>query len=142
MGYRYYEAMGITPAFPFGHGLSYTTFEYSEAVFTPVMDDSSEYVGSVSFELRNTGSIYGDEVAQLYVTFPSKAGEPPNQLKAFAKVGLNAESSTKVTFDLKKTLLSIWNSNSHSWELVHGVFVAKCGGSSRDAAAAQFSFEL
>ena len=83
MGYRYYEAKQVpfTTGFPFGHGLSYATFTYSDIT----VDKSTR---TVSFTVQNTGAVAGDEVAQLYLGFPETAGEPPIQLKGFKKVSL------------------------------------------------------
>jgi hypothetical protein len=77
VGYRWHDAHNSPPAFPFGHGLSYTTFGYSNLTAT---------ASGVSFTLTNTGSVAGAEVAQLYLGFPASAGEPPQQLKGFQKV--------------------------------------------------------
>ena len=142
VGYRYYEANEITPVFPFGHGLSYSTYEYSGITFSPESDAEADVAGTVSFTLTNTGSIFGHEIAQLYLTFPSVAAEPPNQLKAFRKIGLESGASESVSFSIKKKDLSIWNADSHSWEMVSGSFLLKCGGSSRDASAISVSFSV
>jgi beta-glucosidase len=74
-----YDANNVKPAFPFGHGLSYTTFEYSGLTFDV---DTLTAV----FTIKNTGSVYGAEVAQLYLGFPASAGEPPKVLRGFRKV--------------------------------------------------------
>ena len=77
VGYRWYDQAAVTPAFPFGHGLSYTTFNLSEL---------SAASGAVSFTVANTGSVSGAETPQVYLGFPTAAGEPPRQLKGFTKV--------------------------------------------------------
>lgn len=141
VGYRYYEAKGIEPVFPFGHGLSYTTFSYSGISFESGAPGTDTAV-TVSVTLKNTGDIFGDEIAQLYVTYPASAAEPPNQLKAFSKIGLNAGESKTVSFEVQKRELSIWDSDTHSWKLVSGTFIAKVGGSSRDTSSVEISFDI
>ena len=74
-----YDAHNVKPAFAFGHGLSYTTFEYSNLTF-----DAASL--SAAFSIKNTGRVYGAEVAQLYLGFPADAGEPPKVLRGFSKV--------------------------------------------------------
>lgn len=74
-----YDAHNVKPAFAFGHGLSYTTFEYSNLTF-----DAASL--SAAFSIENTGRVYGAEVAQLYLGFPADAGEPPKVLRGFSKV--------------------------------------------------------
>ena len=74
-----YDANNVKPAFPFGHGLSYTTFEYTALTF-----DAASL--TAVFTIKNTGGVYGAEVAQLYLGFPANAGEPPKVLRGFRKV--------------------------------------------------------
>ena len=75
MGYRWYDAHDMTPAYPFGHGMSYTTFEYTDLQVTNGRN--------VTVKITNTGEVFGKEVAQLYIGFPSESGEPPKLLKGF-----------------------------------------------------------
>mmetsp|Transcript_5858 Transcript_5858/g.15611 ORF Transcript_5858/g.15611 Transcript_5858/m.15611 type:complete len:744 (-) Transcript_5858:180-2411(-) len=126
VGYRYYDAHNIkfTTGFPFGHGLSYTTFAYSDLI-----------IGSmkVSFTVRNSGQLPGAEVSQLYLGFPASAGEPPLQLKAFKKTRLlSPGESERMELQLKQRDFSIWDTELHSWRLIGGSFVVKVGSSSRD----------
>eukprot|EP00055_Hartaetosiga_balthica_P011579 m.53075 g.53075 ORF g.53075 m.53075 type:complete len:739 (-) comp7652_c0_seq1:124-2340(-) len=123
VGYRWYDARGVTPAFPFGHGLSYTTFHYSDLAISGM---------NISATITNTGSVAGAEVPQLYLGFPSSAGEPPQQLKGFEKVHLGAGQSTTVTFNLRDRDLSIWDVNQHAWSKVKGSYSVSIGASSRD----------
>lgn len=125
VGYRYYEAKRIQfdSGFPFGHGLSYTSFEYSN------LKASSS---AVSFNLKNTGRVAGAEVVQLYLNFPEAAGEPPLQLKGFQKVTLQAGGSVLVTLAVTKQDLSIWDAELHAFAMVKGKFGLKVGASSRD----------
>merc|ERR1719473_1511603 len=91
VGYRWYTAHKVKPAFAFGHGLSYTQFEYS---------DLKVEQRSVSVSVKNVGDVDGAEVPQLYLGFPASAQEPPKQLKGFQKVTLKAGASETVTFEL------------------------------------------
>jgi len=123
VGYRWYDEHGVKPAFPFGHGLSYTTFSYS---------DLSVSSSSATFTLKNNGSVAGTEVVQLYLKFPASAGEPPQQLKAFQPVQLDAGASTTVTLSLTQRSFSIWSVDVHAWTVVKGDFGVAVGSSSRD----------
>ena len=123
VGYRYYDTNNLEPAYPFGHGLTYTTFEYSG-----VKADAT----SVNLTLKNSGSRDGVEVVQLYLGFPDSAGEPPRQLKSFQRVALAAGASTDVHIALDDRALSIWDTGTHSWAKVSGNFQAYVGRSSRD----------
>jgi beta-glucosidase len=124
-GYRWYDAHKVTPAFAFGHGLSYTTFTYS------AMHASAS---EVSVTVTNSGSVAGAEVAQLYLTFPpATTGEPPLQLKGFMKTRVLAKgASATVTFQLRDRDLSIWDVAAHAWAKQPGAFSASVGASSRD----------
>ena len=123
VGYRFYDAKQVTPAFPFGHGLTYTSFKYSNLVFTK---------SSVSFTLTNTGSRDGTEVVQLYMGFPATAGEPPKQLKGFQQVPVNKNGSVQVKLALNDRSFSIWDVSTHAWTIPSGTFTAMVGRSSRD----------
>jgi beta-glucosidase len=137
VGYRWYEANKVDPVFPFGYGLSYTTFGYANPTWqrTDVpkrSGDFSDVVGVVSVEVTNTGDVSGAEVVQLYLTFPSSTGEPPNQLKGFVKAELQPKETRTVHFALRRRDLSIWDASAHAWALQDGLYVAKIGSSSRD----------
>ena len=125
VGYRWYHAHNVTPAFPFGHGLSYTSFEYGSVEATPT---------HVSVEVTNVGEVAGAEVAQLYLTFPPSAGEPPRQLKGFAKTPLLAAQGGRasVNFPLSERSFSIWDVATHSWAKVEGEYELHIGSSSSD----------
>ena len=124
VGYRWYDANSVAPAFPFGHGLSYTTFAYTGLKASKT---------AVSVTVTNNGTVAGAEVVQLYLSFPAAAGEPPNQLKAFSKVGpLPAGGSATVELPLSDRSFSIWSVDSHAWTVVHGEFGVAVGSSSRD----------
>ena len=123
IGYRWYDQQNITPLWPFGHGLSYTTWTYSNLV-----------VANLTFTatLVNSGGVAGAEVAQLYIGYPAAAQEPPKQLKGFQKVALPAGGSTTLTFSLSPADLLIWNTTADAWALVSGTYTAMVGSSSRD----------
>jgi beta-glucosidase len=121
VGYRWYDASHVRPQFAFGFGLSYTDFAFSDLAI----------VGrTVSFTVSNSGDTHGHEVCQLYLTFPAEtAGEPPKQLKHFDKVHLEIRQSETVSFSLSDRDLSIWDTVTHSWKLIGGVFTIYVGGS-------------
>ena len=127
VGYRYYEDKQIpfTTGFPFGHGLSYTTFAYSN-----IQVDAGRR--TVSFDVENTGKVVGDEVVQLYLGFPETAGEPPLQLKGFEKVNLQPNAKTTVTMVLKPRDVSIWDVVQRDFAVVDGEYAVFVGASSRD----------
>jgi beta-glucosidase len=127
VGYRWYDAQNIAPAFPFGFGLSYTSFGYANlAVGTP---DGSGAV-PVSFDVTNTGSRAGSEVAQVYVGQPSSTGEPPRNLRGFAKVALAAGQTQRVTVTLDARSFQYWSGSG--WATAAGAFQVAVGASSRD----------
>ena len=127
VGYRYYDAHGLEPAFAFGHGLSYSTFRYSDLEI-----DAGAL--TVRFRLTNQSPRAGAEVAQLYLTFPRSAGEPPRVLKRFEKMALPPHGSAIVAFDAldPKRDLAIWDEGKHAWASVAGTFGVHVGASSRD----------
>ena len=105
VGYRWYQSHGLTPLFPFGYGLSYTTFAFSNLSVTG-FNTAGE--ASVSATVTNTGSVAGADVAQLYIGDPSTTGEPPWQVKGFQRVSLNPGASTTVTFSVPVKDLTYW----------------------------------
>jgi len=131
VGYRYYEEHNITftTGFPFGHGLSYTSFDYSDLAVTKKSPNEFE----VTFKVTNVGKTPGADIAQLYLSFPAAAGEPVSQLKGFQKTAkLRPGASETVTLSLPARALSIWNVEAHQWTPVAGSFGAHVGASSRD----------
>jgi beta-glucosidase len=105
VGYRWYQSTDQTPLFPFGYGLSYTTFSFSNLSVTGF---NSSGTATVTATVTNTGSRAGADVAQLYIGDPSSTGEPPWQLKDFQRVSLNAGASTTVTFSVPVHDLTHW----------------------------------
>ncbi len=129
VGYRWYDAQHQEPLFPFGFGLSYTSFRISDLKVTRSLCRKGDVF--VSARVTNTGGRSGTETAQTYLTFPSKAGEPPRQLKAFAKVTLKPHQSKRVEMTLDKRAFSIWNSASQKFTTVTGTYQVAVGDSSR-----------
>jgi hypothetical protein len=126
VGYRWYDQQNITPLFPFGFGLSYTSFGYANlAVAAP---DAAGNV-AVSFDVTNTGSRAGAEVAQVYVGQPASAGEPPKNLRGFAKVSLAPGQTQRVTVTLDARSFQFF---SGGWATAAGSHQILVGSSSRD----------
>ncbi|QRV91562.1 glycoside hydrolase family 3 protein [Ceratobasidium sp. AG-Ba] len=136
--YRAFDANGITPRFEFGFGLSYTTFTYSICSLSSWYQDP--WV-KVSFTLKNTGSIAGTEIPQLYISPPSSSGEPPNALKNFDSVSLAAGASTTVSMTLSRYDLSYWNAGAQQWSLIPGTTGIWVGPSSRSKKLTGFEKE-
>ena len=130
VGYRWYDAQGQQPLFPFGYGLSYTSFAFSHLEVSPQADRHGQV--TVGMDVRNTGSRTGAEVTQVYVTAPPSAGEPPKQLKGFAKVTLRPGQTKHVTFRLDSRAFSIWDTASQRWTTVGGRHIVAVGDSSRN----------
>ncbi len=130
VGYRYYDANNLTPLFPFGYGLSYTTFSYSNLAISGSGTFNSPV--TVSATITNTGARTGADVAQLYVGFPSSAGEPPKLLKGFQKVTLSPGQSQSVSFTLNASAFAYWDTTAHNWVVPRGTFKLMLGDSSRN----------
>ena len=130
VGYRWYDATNTTPLFPFGFGLGYTSFAYSNLHVSPTV--SPDGAAAVSVQVRNTGARTGSEVVQLYVGSPASAGEPPKVLKDFQKVTVAAGRSTIVHFTLRQSDLAIWDAVTHQPSTVDGAYRVYVGSSSRD----------
>jgi len=131
VGYRYWTTTGKHPLFPFGFGLSYTTFSFSK-LQAPATAASGSTV-PVSFDVTNTGSVAGAEVAQLYVSDPSaKATRPERELKGFEKVRLAPGETKHVTLNLDARAFSYWDAAAHKWTIDPGKFVVRVGDSSEN----------
>jgi beta-glucosidase len=129
VGYRWYDAKNIAPLFPFGFGLSYTTFDVRNLSIAPV---GGATAANVSFDVVNTGSRAGAEVPQLYVSDPQASGEPPKQLKGFTKVSLEPGQSQRVTLPLDFRSFAYWSPPASSWQAAPGCYRVLVGRSSRD----------
>lgn len=127
VGYRWYDANNVAPLFPFGFGLSYTTFKFDHLKVSAQGNKAT-----VVFDVTNTGNRTGTEVAQVYVAFPTGAGEPPKQLKGFAAVNLEPGKTQHVTINLDDRAFSIWNTQANKWTVVPGSYGILVGDSSRD----------
>jgi len=111
--------------FPFGFGLSYTTYSYSHLRVTPGKTPK------VTFTVRNTGKRDGAEIAEVYASLPAAASEPPKRLVGFSKVALKAGESKEVSLDINPKYLSIFNVEQNGWQLLPGEYGFMVGGSSQ-----------
>lgn len=137
VGYRWYEAEGIEPLFEFGHGLSYTTYEYSDLSVARADSDGAEDL-QVSFTVTNTGDRVGDEIAQVYVELPESANEPSKRLIAWDRVeGIEPGESRDVQITLTpdqldaRHLLDYWDTEQQEWVTVDE-FTVHAGSSVKD----------
>jgi beta-glucosidase len=132
VGYRWYESKDIQPLYPFGHGLSYTTFKYNDLNISKEKFNEDDVI-VVSFTVKNTGNKPGLETAQLYVQdLESSVPRPPKELKGFQKVDLKPGESKTVSFELSKRDFSFWNPETKDWFAESGKFIIHIGSSSRD----------
>jgi beta-glucosidase len=127
IGYRWYNAKHIAPLFPFGYGLSYTSFSVA---------DLSVRRGSggaqLTFTVRNSGKRVGAEVAQVYVGDPASTGEPPEQLEGYQKVFLKPGQSKRVTVPVSHHAFAYWNAAANGWRVAPGCYSLMVGTSSAD----------
>ncbi len=132
VGYRWADAHGIEPLFPFGHGLSYTTFAYGEPRLSKSRMSASDKL-TLTVEVTNTGDREGAEVVQLYIgDRESSLPRPVRELKGFGKVRLAPGERADVTFTIDAEALKFFDADKHAWVAEPGVFVASVGASSRD----------
>lgn len=132
VGYRYYDKKKMNVLFPFGHGLSYTTFEYSNLRTDKKKMKDTETL-TVSVDVKNTGSMSGREVVQLYVgDVESTPIRPLRELKGFEKVSLKPGETKTAVFKLEKRAFAYWNKDIRDWHVETGEFVIEIGKSSRD----------
>ncbi|MGA3345047.1 MAG: glycoside hydrolase family 3 C-terminal domain-containing protein [Terracidiphilus sp.] len=135
VGYRYYDTKNVEPQFPFGFGLSYTKFEYSDLKVTPLMlAKGAGHSGAVvSLTVQNTGKRAGAEIVQLYVhDGHSTIDRPSHELKGFKRVELKPGESQTVGFTLGRDALSYWSPDKKAWVAEPGTFEIQVGASSRD----------
>jgi len=126
VGYKWYDAEKKPVLFPFGFGLSYTTYAYSNLSVSP--GDSA----TVSFTVKNTGKRNGIEIAQVYASLPDSTGEPPKRLIGWARVELASGESKQVSVTVPRDRLTIYDEASDSWKLAPGSYVVRVGGSSQN----------
>jgi beta-glucosidase len=136
VGYRWYDATNTQPLFPFGFGLSYTTFTLSDLVVRPSkLESATEHMPQrvlVRLNVTNTGAREGAEVVQAYVAQPVGNSEPPHQLRGFAKVQLKPGETKSVSVLLDERSFSVYDSSLHRWISPNGTYEVLIGASSRD----------
>src|SRR5579883_2836561 len=125
VGYKWYDAENKPVLFPFGFGLSYTTFVYSGLKVSPGPETA------VTFTVKNTGSRPGAEIAEVYAALPENAGEPPKRLVGWSKVRLAPGESREVTVSVNRKYLSVFDEASDNWKLIPGRYKFMVGGSSK-----------
>ncbi|EIW57101.1 uncharacterized protein TRAVEDRAFT_65850 [Trametes versicolor FP-101664 SS1] len=158
--YRHFDANNIQPRFEFGFGLSYTTFSYASLHISPITHADSTSADleaawaagkpspadegavtalwlhrpafEVTFTVKNTGAVAGTEIAQLYLHFPSSAGEPPNVLRGFEDIKVPAHGSAQGKITLSRYDLSVWDVDAKGWRKPSGKITFSIGASSRD----------
>jgi beta-glucosidase len=126
VGYKWYDAERKPVLFPFGYGLSYTTYSYSNFKVTPDANPQ------VTVTVKNTGSRAGAEVAEIYASLPTAANEPPKRLVGWSKVKLGPGESKEVSVEVDRKFLSIFNVDQNGWQLLPGEYTFWAGGSSQD----------
>jgi beta-glucosidase len=126
VGYKWYDAEKKEVLFPFGHGLSYTSYSYSSFDVQP--GDPL----TASFTVRNTGQRAGEEIAQVYAWLPDSAGEPPKRLVGWAKLSIGAGESCQATVHIDPKRLKVFDQETDSWKLVPGSYTLWAGSSSRN----------
>jgi beta-glucosidase len=125
VGYRYWDKYGQKPLFPFGHGLSYTSFNMAPKAVVKRADGGA----NVDVTVRNTGQRAGSEVVQVYVGFPESAGAPPKQLAGFGKVTLNPGEERTVRISLDRRAFQYWNEQAGGWKRDAGSYKVMIGRS-------------
>jgi len=134
VGYKWFDTKNVAPEFPFGFGLSYTTFSISNAQLATNLSSSNPNF-QVSFSLTNTGSVAGAEVAQVYLGLPAATAEPPKRLVGWQKVLLQPGQAQSVNIEVDENdsshPLSYWDVNSNSWQVANGDYLVYLGNSSR-----------
>ena len=131
IGYRWYDKEKIKPLFPFGHGLSYTTFEYSNLRAIPPRGTSS--VAAFEIDITNSGSLAGKEVVQGYISVSNSQIDRPNkELKKFDKVFLKPGETKKIQFELSERDLSFWSIETQTWQVEPAEYIFEVGASAND----------
>lgn len=135
VGYRWYDTKKIEPLYPFGHGLTYTNFLYSDIKLSEKNISPSDIL-TVSFRVKNIGNVVGATVAQVYVKdVKSSLIRPEKELKGFKKIKLNPGESQTVSIQLDANAFSFWNEKTRKWEAENGTFDILLGKSSRNIVA-------
>jgi len=132
VGYRWYESKKIEPLYPFGYGISYTNFHYSDLTVSKETINENDTL-KVSLTVKNSGSQKGMEIVQVYIEdVESSVPRPIKELKAFKKVGLNNGETVMVQFELNKQAFAFWNPKIQDWYVEKGIFVIHVGAASND----------
>jgi beta-glucosidase len=126
VGYKWYDAENKPVLFPFGFGLSYTTYRYSD------LKVKSNGETTVSFTVKNTGPRAGAETAEVYAALPASSGEPPKRLVGWSKLHLDSGESREVSITIDPLYLSIFDETVDGWKLLPGSYTFMVGGSSQD----------
>jgi beta-glucosidase len=129
VGYKWYDAEKKQVLFPFGYGLSYSTYSYSNLRVTPGGTPGGN--GRLNFTVTNTSNRAGVEIAEVYAALPAAAAEPPKRLVGWSKVKLNPAESKEVVVEIDPQYLSIFNADQNTWQLVPGDYTFLVGGSSQ-----------
>jgi beta-glucosidase len=134
LGYRYYTSQYQQPLFPFGFGLTYTQFAFSNLAVTPT-PGGGKYDYLVTFDLKNVGARAGAQVAEMYIGDPSATVKRPvMELKGFRKVRLAPGETAHIELHLDQRSLAYWDTASHGWKVDPGEFIVQIGSSSADEA--------
>jgi beta-glucosidase len=143
VGYRHFDTNDIEPLFPFGHGLSYTTFSYDNLKINSNSISKNEKI-TISCDITNSGKLEGAEIAQLYIQdVESSAERPIKELKRFKKINLNPSEKETISFELDKNELSFYSEKDNSWKVEPGKFNLFIGSSSRDIRLqGEFNYEI
>ncbi len=132
VGYRWYENKSLEPLYPFGHGVSYTSFEYSDLKISKAKFSANDVI-QVAFSVKNTGRVKGMETAQLYIQdVESSVLRPVKELKSLQKVELEPGQAKTVQIELSKKDFSFWNPATKDWFAEKGKFIIHVGASSKD----------
>lgn len=126
VGYKWYDAQHKQPLFPFGYGLSYTTFAYSGLKVT-----QADGALTIHFQIKNTGKRAGTEIAEIYLALPASAGEPPKRLVGWDRVTLAAGASQALSVPVAPLRLSVWDTSRNRWRELPGAYRVMVGASSQ-----------
>ena len=134
VGYKWFDANGLTPLFPFGFGLSYSTFSITNPAVVNNLGSTAKPNFQVTFNLANSGDMAGAEVAQVYLGMPAILNEPPRRLVAWQKVKLDPGASQNVTIEVDQSdsshPMSYWDTTSNAWKIASGTYTVYLGNSS------------
>ena len=134
VGYKWFDANGLTPLFPFGYGLSYTTFSLTNPAVVNNLAAGSQANFQVTFTLTNTGATAGAEVAQVYLGMPSNLNEPPRRLVGWQKIKLDPGASQSATIEVDQNdsshPMSYWDTTANAWKVASGTYTVYLGNSS------------